>query len=295
MSQEVFESEQSRTYTLVRPRAVRAGAPLVLVLHGLRDTYDSTRRYCGGSFDRFAARDGAVVAYPDGVDREWNSARKAVMLSRRVKTIDDVGFLRALAEQLVTTWDLSAQPYVVGFSLGGQMAIRLICDAPGLLAGAALISSTLPAPGNRACSSLPPIPVPVLTFHGTADALAPWSGGTVGLRLVPGQRRPFFGKGPHESVPETLEWFARRNGIDGAPVTDWLHTGSGWAGRIAYESPGVPPVTGYTVIGGGHEIPGPRWHRFRPDTEVGGGLIAADAIAEFFGLAHIGPGSLPSS
>nr|WP_082871481.1 alpha/beta fold hydrolase [Nocardia terpenica] len=280
----VLGHRQRRTYTVVRPRVVRAGAPMVVVLHGLRDSFESTRRCAGGTFDRFA-EGGAVVVYPDGVDREWNSARKAVMFSRRVKSVDDVGFLRVLSERLVGEWSLDPRRvFAVGFSLGGQMAIRMVCDAPDLLAGVALISTTLPAPSNRVCSDLPPIPLPVLAFHGTADTLAPWGGGTVGFRVSPRQRRAWFGKGPHESVPDTLEWFAARNGIEAVPTVEWVRTGSGWAARTDYRQNGCPPVTGYTIIGGGHEIPGPRWRRLLPNTTVGGGLVAADVIARFFDL-----------
>lgn len=281
VTRESFDHHERRSYTLVRPRTVREGAPLVLALHGFRDSGDALRRYSGGSFDSFDA----AIAYPDGLAGEWNSARKAVMLSRRAKSVDDVGFLRALAAHLVTSWSLDpGRVYVVGFSLGGQMAIRLICDAPGLLAGAALISSTLPAPGNRVCSDRPPVPVPVLTFHGTADQLAPWRGGTVGLRVTRGGERVFFGKGPHLSVPETLRWFAARNGIEQPPAFEWIRTGGGWVGRTDYRQSGCPPVRGYTVVGGRHEIPGPRWRRWLPDTSARHGFVAAEVISQFFGI-----------
>ncbi|MEU7140926.1 alpha/beta fold hydrolase [Nocardia sp. NPDC046473] len=270
----------------MRPGTVSPGAPLVLVLHGFRDTGESVRsRYAGRSFDNFAHDGGAVVAYPDGIAHEWNSARKAVMLSRRIKRVDDVGYLRKLAEHLVTTWSLDPRRvFVIGFSLGGQMAIRLLCDAPDLLAGAALISSTLPATSNRVCSERPPVPVPVLTFHGTADPLALWRGGTVGFRTSPMRQRALFGKGPHLSYPDTLRWFAARNGITTPPTFQWIPTGSGWAGRTEYRQTGCKPVTGYTVVGGKHEIPGPISRRLLPDTTVGGGLVAAEVIAQFFGI-----------
>lgn len=259
----------------------------MLVLHGFRDTGEAVRRrYAGGSFDGFARR-GAVVVYPDGLAREWNSVRKAVMLSRRVKRVDDVGFLRALIEHLVATWSLNPRRvFVVGFSLGGQMAIRLLCDAPDLLAGAALISSTLPAPSNRVCSDRPPLPVPVLTFHGTADPLALWRGGVVGLRTSPIHDHAFFGKGPHLSAPNTLRWFAARNGIETPPSFRWIRTPGGWAGRTDYRQPGCHPVTGYTIVGGRHEIPGPVGRLLLPNTTVGGGLVAADVIAQFFGIGE---------
>ncbi|MFJ4651093.1 alpha/beta hydrolase family esterase [Nocardia sp. NPDC088792] len=279
-----YDYQRRRSYELVRPHVVVPGAPLVLVLHGFGDTPNAMRRYSGGSFDRYAER-GIVVAYPNGIGREWNSARRAVMRSRSVKQIDDVGFLRALAGHLIDTWSLDPQRvFVVGFSLGGQMAIRLVCDAPGLLAGAALISSTLPAPENLVCSGGASVAVPVVTFHGTADPLAPWGGGTVGLRCSPRQRRVWFGKGPHLSAPATGRWFAERNGIEGAGTFEWIRTVAGWVGRTDYRAPGCEPVTGYTLVGGKHEIPGTRWRRLLPDTTVGGGLVASDVIAEFFGI-----------
>ncbi|MFB8282767.1 alpha/beta hydrolase family esterase [Nocardia colli] len=258
----------------------------MLVLHGFRDTGESMRRvYSGGSFDTFADAGGAVVAYPNGIAREWNSARKAVMLSRRIKDIDDVGYLRALTEHLVTRWSLDPrQVFVVGFSLGGQMVIRLLCDASDMLAGAAVVSSTVPAPSNRIRSDRSAVPVPVLAFHGTADPLAPWCGGTVGFRISPRQRRPLFGKGPHLSAPDSLRWFAARNGIEASPTFQWIRTSNGWVCRTDYREPGRQPVTGYTVVGGRHEIPGPHGRWLLPGTTGGGGLVAAEVIAQFFGI-----------
>ncbi|RJO72554.1 hypothetical protein D5S18_22565 [Nocardia panacis] len=275
---------ERRTYTVVRSRWVAEAAPLVLVLHGFRDTADSIRRYSGGSFDALTTA-GAMVVYPNGVAREWNSARRAVMLSRRVKRVDDVGFLRELIRHLVSELAVDVgRVFVVGFSLGGQMAIRLVCDAPGLVAGAALISSTLPAPGNRAFNESRSAGVPILAFHGTADPLAPWGGGTVGFRCSPTQRRVLFGKGPHLSAPDTLRWFAVRNGIESPPTFAWIRTARGWVGRTDYREEGCAPVTGYTIVGGRHEIPGPRPRLLRPDATVGGGLVAASVVSDYFGL-----------
>lgn len=82
-----------RNYLLHVPEDLPAGrpAPLVLVFHG------------GGGhdwnmpgfthFDDLADQEGFVVAYPDAVNGNWND-------SRDVSTVDDVGFTRALIDDV---------------------------------------------------------------------------------------------------------------------------------------------------------------------------------------------------
>lgn len=54
--------------------------------------------------------------------------------------------------------------------------------------------------------------------------------------------------------------------------------------RTDYRAEGSPPVTLYTVEGGGHVIPGPKqapWILGRTTRD----LVAANAVAEFFALS----------
>ncbi|QIS10535.1 alpha/beta hydrolase family esterase [Nocardia arthritidis] len=265
-----------RDYRLVHAADPKPGAALVLVLHGTGETGDSIREFSNRAFETLAATGAAVIAYPGAVRREWNGARKAVMFWRGAKSVDDVGFLRALINELATSGLIdSRRVFVIGYSLGGQMTIRLLHDAPELLAGAALIACNQPAPDNLAASTKPPVPLPLLIFHGTADPVSPYSGGTVSLYGL-------FPKGGHLATAETAAYFAARNGIDTGPSFHWLPGGR--VCRTEYRATGRPPVTLYSIFGGGHHIPGVSttgtWLRGpvapEPDTVT--------VFAEYFGL-----------
>lgn len=276
---------RSRTYTAVHAAQKRPDAALVIVAHGAFGNGKSMRRFTNRAFDRFTGGGAAVVVYPDAVRREWNGARAATMLFKSAKTVDDIGFLRALVDDCVARDGIDRdRVYLAGFSLGGQLAIRALHDAPEILAAVAVFSATLPGPGNLVVDTAGPVvAVPVLTVHGTADPLTPYHGGDVGFR---GQ----FSKGPHLSAPATAAYFARRNAITGDPVVDHLSPGSptdpGQVTRTCYWQDRQPPVTLYTVVGGEHEIPGastPPWWRLRRSPTV---FDAVAATAQFFGLPY---------
>ncbi|WP_405136636.1 alpha/beta hydrolase family esterase [Nocardia sp. NBC_01388] len=270
-----------RTSTVVFPRNPVDSPALVLVLHGFLQTGDSMREFSTRAFDALAARGHAVVAYPDAVGREWNGARKAVMLSATAKTIDDVGFLRRLVEDLADQHVIDRQRvFAVGYSLGGQMTIRLLHDAPDVLAGAVLIGCNLPAPENRSVSDQPGRAVPLLSIHGTADPLAPYEGGRVSFRGL-------FPKGVHLSALDTAQYFAARNGIDTPPAVQWLdpdRPSRTTVRRTDYTHADRPPVSLYTIIDGGHQIPGasqgPRFLYGKPSDNP----VTVETMSTFFGL-----------
>ncbi|MBO0854164.1 MAG: dienelactone hydrolase family protein [Nocardia sp.] len=277
----LFHGRRRRTYTLVRPAEPDSGAAVVLVLHGTLQTGDSIRKFSDGGFDRLGLG-GNIVVYPDALHREWNGARKARMLGRDVAQIDDVGFLRAVVADVATTLGLVGdRVYAIGFSLGGQMAIRVIHDDPDLLTAAAIVSANQPAPHNLRVRSGAGNPIPVLSMHGTADPLAPFAGGYVGFRGM-------FPKGQHLSAARTAAYFARRNGIGTPPAHRWLSPPETVPGarvcRTDYRQSGCAPVTFYTIVDGGHQIPGVSNGTrllFGPPTRA---INAVDVIAEFFGL-----------
>jgi polyhydroxybutyrate depolymerase len=254
------------------------------MLHGTLQTASNIRPFAGYSFDDYAVDGRVVVIYPDAVHRDWNGARKAVMLRKSTKHIDDVGFIRAVIDHAIDTEDVDpTRVYVAGFSLGGQMTLRLIHEIPELLAGAAVLSANMPTPDNLTVNRDAQLALPVLTIHGTADPLAPFNGGVVDFH----GRLP---KGMHLSAPETARYFAARNGISGSPTISHLaHRGE--AGddtsitRHDYTSPGASPVRFYEIQGGGHVLPNSRhtssqWF-WGPSTRD---LCAADAVADFFDL-----------
>jgi polyhydroxybutyrate depolymerase len=274
-----------RSFIVVRGRDTVTGPqPLVVILHGTLQTARSIRSFAGFTFDCYAAHGNAVVVYPDALRRDWNGARKAVMASKKTKNVDDVGFLRALITHMIARGADARRVYVIGFSLGGQMVIRLIHEVPELLTGAAIISSAQPVPDNFNIDHDAQQQLPVITMHGTADPLAPFDGGVV---TVHGH----LARGQHLSAPATAAYFAARNGITTEPEATRLpHIGDygrpTTVTRYDYGANGEAPVRFYAVEGGGHVIPNSRHRPSRwfmgPTT---GDVVAADVIAEFFGLA----------
>lgn len=273
-----------RSFLTVRGRAQATRPALLVMLHGTLQTGSSIRAFAGYSFDELAVGGDVIVIYPDAIAREWNGARKAAMLSKRSKSVDDVGFIRAVIEHAIISEHVDpARVFVAGFSVGGQMAIQLVHEIPELLAGAAVLSATVPAPENLVIDRDPRLSVPVLTIHGTADPVAPYSGGAIDWH-------GHFSKGMHLSAPDTARYFAARNGITAEPVVTALahRADPGKATSVTrydYTGPGAASVRSYAVHGGGHVLHNPTRtpvQRFwGPSTRD---ICAADVVAKFFSL-----------
>ncbi|WP_280217879.1 alpha/beta hydrolase family esterase, partial [Nocardia neocaledoniensis] len=275
----------ARARTNPPPRAgrLRVGAGVGGLRHGSNQTGAGARRFTRGAFDRFSADGAAVVVYPDAVRREWNGARSATMAFKIVKTVDDVGFLSALIEDCRDRFGIG-EVYVVGFSLGGQMVIRLLHDQPQALTAAAIISADLPTSPNRVVSDQPAVPVPLVLVHGTDDPLAPYTGGHVGFH-------GHFSKGEHHSAVDTAAYFAARNGITAAPITERTHRGDARTAitRTAHLQPDRAPVTLFTVHGGRHEIPGASRPPRIPFARTPPQFDTPRELAQFFGLPYPAP------
>lgn len=274
-----------RSFLTVRGHVLAPSPALLIMLHGTLQTGSSIRAFAGYSFDKSAVGGKVIVIYPDAIGREWNGARKAAMLSKRSKSVDDVGFICGVIEHAMKTENVDpAWVFVAGFSVGGQMTIRLIHEIPELLAGAAVLSATLPAPENLVIDHDSQVAMPVLTIHGTADPVAPYRGGVIG-----GHGR--FSKGMHLSAADTARYFATRNGIGTEPVvtalTHRLDPGRATSvTRYDYTALGAAPVRSYVVHGGGHVLHNPTRtpaQRFwGPSTRD---ISAADVVTEFFSLS----------
>ena len=239
------------------------------------------RRLSGHTFDKLAA-DGVVVAYPESFEGGlWNDARTGTRSHARDVGVDDVSWLRALAAHLRTAYDVApARVYAVGFSNGGQMVIRVIHEAPDLIAGAAVIGSCPPTPDN----TLPEIagldrhqPMPFLSVHGTKDPIVPFKGGVASLW-------GFRPRGTVLSAHATARYFAARNGIDAEPLSQRVETGRLAVTVTRYRAEGCAPVDFHAVEKGGHTIPN-RDHRAPLILgRTARDLDAGELVADFFGL-----------
>ena len=275
---------RQRSYTLAEPPGTGPATSLVLVFHGSNQTGERLRAFTGGTFDAVASTGKAVVAYLDGYKGHWNDARTASGFAARTENINDVAFTEAVISELQASHQIDrSKVYAAGFSNGGQMVIRLIHQVPGLLAGAAIISATQPAPDNFLLAGAPTVPLPVVLIHGTRDPVVSYEGGAMSWWA----RQVFRVGGTSLSAPQTAAYFAARNAITQPPAaTDLPHraeSGKTTVTRTDYRQDGKFPVVLYTVHGGGHTIPGPRSAPFIMG-RTSHDLNAAEATSEFFGL-----------
>lgn len=265
---------RERTFVVVTPRVLPASPRLLFYFHGSLQNGNVARNFTGRTFDAMAARTGTVLIYPDGVERHFNDARLLLGERTRELGIDDVGFTRALVSWAVTHRGIDpAQVFACGFSNGGQMVIRLLFDAPGLLTGAATFAATLPAPNNLLDGLGTPEPTPYLAIHGTADAIVYYEGGVAGLDHE-------HLRGELLSAQDSAASFATVNGLgagdharrvlDGVSIDTWARDGK-------------PGVELWSVEGMGHVVPAPKVIH---STVIGPGtdaIVAADVLAQFFG------------
>lgn len=122
----------------VETRFPTAGSvPLVLVLHGRGGTGPGTANLTG--FDEVADENGFVVAYPTGVDNQWNYVEG--IPGYALQTPDTL-FMRAVVAELSARYPIDpAKVYVAGFSNGGYMAQHLACKATDLFAAYASVGA----------------------------------------------------------------------------------------------------------------------------------------------------------
>ena len=156
---------------LVEPLKGGGGAevPLLIALHG----EDSSARELArvSRFQPLSAQDGFILVYPEADGHGWND--KADSGKGRGDPADDVGFLASLVAELSEKYRVDQRRiYLVGSSQGALMAMRAVCELPGLFAAVATVNGSLPVAIAEGCSSLRPISVAMV--NGTADGIVPF-------------------------------------------------------------------------------------------------------------------------
>ena len=260
----------SRTFRVYRPAVLPAAAPLVVMLHGGFGTgMQAERSY---HWDGEAARAHFVVAYPDGLDRAWNTGGGCCGVPGRTGT-DDVGFITAMVSAIEHAVPINPRRvYATGISNGGMMAYTLACRTTMF---AAIGPDSATELGN--CPT--PARVSVIHIHGTADRNIPYHGGRGdGIAHIDGPAVPAL----------SAAW--RHIDRCAAPVI-------GTAGVVTTSTANCPAgraVELVTIAGAGHQWPGavpdPLAQRLLHLDPPSTALNATQVIWEFF-AAHPRPRS----
>jgi polyhydroxybutyrate depolymerase len=248
-----------RTYIAFVPEGYDPAVPtpVVISLHGYTSSALQQQLYTG--WDDIAERETFLAVYPQGVGSptRWHAyERRAWFVT--TEPVDDVQFISDLLDQLEGDYCVdAARVYANGLSNGGGMAHRLACDlgeriaAIGTVAGAFIVDDP--------CD--PARPMPVMAFHGTDDAIAPYAGANVLM-----------------GAPDWVSAWAQRLNCDAEPVE---LEAQGEVSGVEYTGcDDDVPVIFYTINGGGHTWPGAL-----PVARLGAttqDISASEALWEFF-------------
>lgn len=217
------------------------GAMLVLNFHGF--TSSGWQQALLTRMSQHSDQRGFIVAYPEGVAASWNAGDCCG--TAWTDSVDDVAFVRALLDRIEQEWCIDTKRvFATGMSNGGFISHRLACEVSDRIAAVAPVAGVLGIPSEK-CN--PSRPVPVLQFHGTADPMVPYGGGTplvpqLGVGLV------------FRSVAETLDHWRTRNGCSTFEKTFYQH-GDTTCVEWPDCSGGVRTAL-CTIEGGGHTWPG---------------------------------------
>lgn len=227
-----------RFYTYYVPSSWTSNqqVPLLMVLHGLTQTGSGVMDITG--FNDIAEANNFIVCYPNGLNASWNAN-----MNISVSSADDKGFLEALAVhfQMDFNTDPSRQ-YLCGFSTGGFMSHKMVCESTECFAAIASISGNMSDTVYQNCV---PIGSPsVLHIHGTGDAVVPYTGGS----------------GTGVSVDETMNFWKGHLTCDPDPIITPMPNPN----LLDFSSPerwqwlncGQQELELIRVINGGHQWPG---------------------------------------
>ena len=254
----------SRNYLAVVPPATAKPRSLLIVLHGVNGRGVNMRAM---GFESGAAPNGTVIVYPDALGGSWNDGRAGLEPMQAGMVTDDVVFLRALIDEMVTRANVDpTRVAVAGFSNGAMMASRVACDMPDRVRGVALVGGT--AGQNNAQICQPSRSVPIVEVHGTSDPVVPYTGGKVADNQ--GRKR-----GSVLSVVDFVSFWShtcRCTGTRETPIKAALAVTMIEAQSC---SPGSP-VVHYRVNGGAHE-----WFRIQgfDTTKVVWDFLATNSFA----------------
>ena len=245
---EIVHDGQTRRFYVEYPAGPRP-APAIVVLHGGAENPHRMRRITQFKLDER----GWVEIYPEGIAKQWNDGRTGAN-GKPLRKTDDLGFLRAMLDLLASEGLIDpARIYFTGASNGGAMTLRVICQAPELVAGAVVVIMNQPV--GLDCPDGPP--VPLMFIQGAADPVVPFTGGPI---TVGGKTD----RGSALSAAETVARYALRNRCgawEEIAITDHFPS-DGTRVRLRAYRGCAQPLFQYIIDGGGHSWPGNRNHRW---------------------------------
>jgi polyhydroxybutyrate depolymerase len=244
-----------RSYRLHIPPSYdgKTAVPLVIILHG--NTSNSHILKSKANFDEKADEDGFIVVYPNGYmdlftgiffkmffqrwARSWNG--EFCCWKALEQNIDDVGFIKALIENLHSKFNIdSSRIFVAGSSNGGIMTYRLGAELSDIITAIGISGGSI---GGRWTMSYdspyfripePEHSLPVIIIHGIQDETVPYEGNA-----------------RFDSVNESVSFWVEHNNCDPNPEVNVSESGNIIRKTYRNGSDGTEVIL-YSVANGTH-------------------------------------------
>ncbi len=249
--------EDDGSYIAQVPTSATAGRPLPLVFefHGYNESGPAQAEATG--LGTYGQAHGFITITP------WVNGEPVPMWLSTVGSRDLTWFGQLLSHIEATTCVDENRVFVTGASNGAFMASAIACQYSALIAAVAPVSGIQTM---RPCRTTRP--VPVVTFHGTADPLVPYDGKASKLaadlpapdgsdrRIDTQEEKQFGAKGVFQrgpSIPQEAAAWAERNGCMDAITTTKI---SSTVTLLSWQCRDHANVELYRIAGGGHTWPG---------------------------------------
>ena len=241
----IISSGQKREYVLYVPSSYDRSkpTPLVITMHGAGLWPVAQMKI--SQWNRVADEHGFIAVYPSGLSgrgpRIWHVNRGSG-LNR------DIRFISELIDTLQATYNIDpTRIYANGLSNGGGMAFVLSCTMSDRIAAVGMVAAAQLLPWDWCTDQRA---VPMIAFHGTADRMTPYHGGTTWVAP--------------RSFPDIPTWtanWAQRNQCEHEAVESPVAAD---VRRVEYTNcADDSAVVLYTIERGGHTWPGgerlPEW------------------------------------
>ena len=237
----------------VPDKCLQQACAVVFVFHGGMGTAEQIEKHSG--FTDLANKEGFIVIYPNGLNKQWNDGRKG-----QNEDVDDMAFLDKLLQEIKIKYKVDDKKiFSTGMSNGGLFSFRLACERSKVFAAIAPVAANHSVGVVDKCK--PEQPVSVLNIVGTDDKVVPYKGGTISVLL--GIRK----RGQVLSSDESIKTWVTLYSCKNQPVVSIVDQikddkTSVQIEKYAEQCKGLTQVVRMTVVGGSHAWPGrPPNHR----------------------------------
>lgn len=231
----------------VSEKCLKQPCPLVFVFHGGMGTAEQIEKHSG--FTAIAEKEGFIVVYPNGLNKQWNDGRKG-----QNDNVDDMAFFDKLLEDIKSKYKIDEKKiFSTGMSNGGLFSFRLACERSKVFAAVAPVAANHSVGVVDKCS--PDQPVSVLNIVGTEDKAVPYKGGTISVLL--GIRK----RGQVLSSDESIKTWVKLNSCKDLPQISNLDEikddqTSVKIEKYSEQCKNSTQVVRMSVLGGSHAWPG---------------------------------------